>query len=141
MSDFAKKCIDLVRYKVQKNIKEIEANDFTTIQATVYVYSDAVIRWRDDLRASGLRVRLIGAVADDLTDTQKTGHGHLGFCAQYLSAKNHQFDLLKPRHVQHSRVAAFFAIKRADYRARSVEPSANTINLSTMCTNYHFPFS
>lgn len=82
MSDFAKKCIDLVRYKVQKNIKEIEANDFTTIQATVDVYSDAVIRWRDDLRASGLRVRLIGAVADDLTDTQKTGHGHLGFCAQ-----------------------------------------------------------
>ncbi|WP_409283086.1 NAD(P)-binding domain-containing protein [Pseudomonas putida] len=88
LSDFADKCIDLLRYKVQKSIKEIEANDFTTIQATVDVYLDAVIQWRDALRASGLRASLISAVADDLTETQKAGHGHLGFCAQYLVAKN-----------------------------------------------------
>lgn len=88
LSDFADKCIDLLRYKVQKSIKEIEANDFTTIQATVDVYLDAVIQWRDALRASGLRASLISAVADDLTETQKAGHGNLGFCAQYLVAKN-----------------------------------------------------
>lgn len=88
LSDFADKCIDLLRYKVQKSIKEIEANDFTTIQATVDVYLDAVIQWRDALQASGLRASLISAVADDLTETQKAGHGNLGFCAQYLVAKN-----------------------------------------------------
>ncbi|WP_085726616.1 NAD(P)-binding domain-containing protein [Pseudomonas sp. R37(2017)] len=88
LGDFADKCIDLLRYKVQKSIKEIEANDFTTIQATVDVYLDAVIQWRDALRASGLRASLIGAVADDLTETRKAGHGNLGFCAQYLVAKN-----------------------------------------------------
>lgn len=88
LGDFADKCIDLLRYKVQKSIKEIEANDFSTIQATVDVYLDAVIQWRDALRASGLRASLIGAVAEDLTETQKAGHGNLGFCAQYLVAKN-----------------------------------------------------
>lgn len=88
LGDFADKCIDLLRYKVQKSIKEIESNDFTTIQATVDVYLDAVIQWRDALRASGLRASLISAVADDLTETQKAGHGNLGFCAQYLVAKN-----------------------------------------------------
>ncbi|XSS65714.1 NAD(P)-binding domain-containing protein [Pseudomonas sp. B11] len=88
LGDFADKCIDLLRYKVKKSIKEIESNDFSTIQATVDVYLDAVVQWRDALRACGLRASLIGAVADDLAETQKAGHGGLGFCAQYLTAKN-----------------------------------------------------
>lgn len=88
LGDFADKCLDLLRYKVHKCIKEIESNDFSTIQATVDVYLDAVIQWRDALHASGLRGSLIGAVADDLAETQKSGYGELGFGAQYLTSKN-----------------------------------------------------
>lgn len=87
LSSFADKCLDLLRYKVQKSIKEIESNDFSTIQATVDVYLDAVIQWRDALQHAGLRASLIGAVADDLAVAQKAGYGHLGFCSQYLTAK------------------------------------------------------
>ncbi|KXG14931.1 3-hydroxyisobutyrate dehydrogenase [Pseudomonas aeruginosa] len=87
LSSFADKCLDLLRYKVQKSIKEIESNDFSTIQATVDVYLDAVIQWREALQHAGLRASLIGAVADDLSVAQKAGYGHLGFCAQYLTAK------------------------------------------------------
>ncbi|UZE21989.1 NAD(P)-binding domain-containing protein [Pseudomonas sp. B21-056] len=86
LSEFADKMLDLLRYKVQKSIKEIEANEFGTIQATVNVYLDAVIQWRDALKASGLRASHISALADDLTVAQDAGHGELGFNAQYLVA-------------------------------------------------------
>lgn len=69
---------------MKKSIKEIELNDFSTIQATINVYLYFVIQWRDALRASGLA----GAVAEGLTPTQKAGQGDLGFYAQYLLAKN-----------------------------------------------------
>lgn len=69
---------------MKKSIKEIEFNDFSTIQATINVYLYFVIQWCDALRASGL----VGAVAEGLIQTQKAGQGDLGFCAQYLLAKN-----------------------------------------------------
>ncbi|WP_249674589.1 NAD(P)-binding domain-containing protein [Pseudomonas abieticivorans] len=87
LSEFADKMLDLLRYKVQKSIKEIQANDFSTIQATVDVYLDAVVQWRDALQASGLRASHIAALADDLKIAQDAGHGSLGFNAQYLVAK------------------------------------------------------
>lgn len=86
LSEFADKMLDLLRYKVQKSIKEIEANEFGTIQATVDVYLDAVVQWRDALQASGLRASHISALADDLKIAQDAGHGDLGFNAQYLVA-------------------------------------------------------
>lgn len=86
LSEFADKMLDLLRYKVQKSIKEIEANDFSTIQATVDVYLDAVVQWRDALQASGLRAGLISTLADDLKIAQDAGHGALGFNSQYLVA-------------------------------------------------------
>jgi 3-hydroxyisobutyrate dehydrogenase-like beta-hydroxyacid dehydrogenase len=86
LSEFADKMLDLLRYKVQKSIKEIEANDFSTIQATVDVYLDAVVQWRDALKASGLRASHISALADDLKIAQDAGHGDLGFNSQYLVA-------------------------------------------------------
>ena len=73
---------------MKKSIKEIEFNDFSTIQATINVYLYFVIQWRDALRASGLRASLVGAVAEGLTQTQKAGQSDLGFYAQYLLAKN-----------------------------------------------------
>lgn len=84
---FADKMLDLLRYKVHKSIKEIETNNFETIQATIDVYLDAVIQWRDALQDAGLRASHIAALADDLAATQQAGHGSLGFCAQYLTAK------------------------------------------------------
>ena len=86
LSDFADKMLDLVRYKVHKSIKEIEANNFETIQAAVDLYLTAVIQWRDAQREAGLRASHISALADDLTLTQKAGYGHLAFTAQYLVA-------------------------------------------------------
>lgn len=86
LSAFADKMLDLLRYKVQKSIKEIEANEFGTIQATVNVYLEAVIQWRDALKASGLRASHISALAEDLKVAQDAGHGELGFNAQYLVA-------------------------------------------------------
>ncbi|WP_082356609.1 NAD(P)-binding domain-containing protein [Pseudomonas nunensis] len=86
LAEFADKMLDLLRYKVQKSIKEIEANDFSTIQATVDVYLDAVLQWRDALKASGLRASHISALADDLKIAQDAGHGALGFNSQYLVA-------------------------------------------------------
>lgn len=86
LSEFADKMLDLLRYKVQKSIKEIEANDFSTIQATVDVYLDAVVQWRDAVQATGLRGDLISAVADGLKIAQDAGHGKLGFNSQYLVA-------------------------------------------------------
>ncbi len=83
----AEKMLDALRYKVDKSIKEIETNNFETIQATVDVYLDAVTQWRNALQQAGLRANLIGAVADGLTAAQQAGHGALGFCAQYLTAK------------------------------------------------------
>ncbi|WP_447594169.1 NAD(P)-binding domain-containing protein [Aquipseudomonas campi] len=87
LAAFADKMLDLLRYKVHKSIKEIESGNFETIQATVDVYLDAVIQWRDALQGAGLRASHIAALADDLAVTQKAGHGALGFCAQYLTAK------------------------------------------------------
>ncbi|MEM5372091.1 NAD(P)-binding domain-containing protein [Paraburkholderia azotifigens] len=86
LGDFADKMLDLVRYKVHKSIREIEANNFETIQATVDVYLDAVIQWRDALKEVGLRASHIAALADDLTVTRDAGHGSLGFTAQFLTA-------------------------------------------------------
>jgi len=86
LGDFADKMLDLVRYKVHKCIGEIEANNFETIQATVDVYLDAVIQWRDALKEAGLRASHISALADDLTVTQQAGYGALGFTAQFLAA-------------------------------------------------------
>ncbi|MDF3200822.1 NAD(P)-binding domain-containing protein [Pseudomonas sp. 1912-s] len=86
LAEFADKMLDLLRYKVQKSIKEIEANDFSTIQATVDVYLDAVLQWRDALQANGLRASHISALADDLKIAQDAGHGALGFNSQYLVA-------------------------------------------------------
>ncbi|MGP8473718.1 NAD(P)-binding domain-containing protein [Burkholderia sp. PR2] len=86
LADFADKMLDLVRYKVHKSIHEIEANNFETIQATVDVYLDAVIQWRDALKEVGLRASHISALADDLTVTRDAGHGSLGFTAQFLTA-------------------------------------------------------
>lgn len=63
---------------MKKSIKEIE---FSTIQATINAYLDSVIQWRDALRASGLRAGLIGAVAEDLTQTQKSGQGAWLLCS------------------------------------------------------------
>lgn len=86
LGSFADKCLDLLRYKVHKSIREIEENNFETIQATVDVYLDAVMQWRDALHSAGLRGTFISGLADDLSVAQKAGHGGLGFCAQYLTA-------------------------------------------------------
>ncbi|WP_105133241.1 NAD(P)-binding domain-containing protein [Burkholderia sp. BE12] len=86
LGDFADKMLDLVRYKVHKSIREIEANNFETIQATVDIYLDAVIQWRDALRGAGLRASHISALADDLTVTKEAGYGSLGFTAQFMVA-------------------------------------------------------
>lgn len=86
LGDFADKMLDLVRYKVHKSIREIEADNFETIQATVDVYLDAVLQWRDALKAAGLRASHISALADDLTVTKEAGYGSLGFTAQFRVA-------------------------------------------------------
>jgi 3-hydroxyisobutyrate dehydrogenase-like beta-hydroxyacid dehydrogenase len=83
---FADKMLDLLRYKVQRSIREIEAGSFQTVQATVDVYLDAVLQWRDAQKAADLRAGHISALAEGLTVTQKAGYGSLGFTAQYLVA-------------------------------------------------------
>ncbi|MDX8237962.1 NAD(P)-binding domain-containing protein [Acinetobacter pittii] len=85
--DFAYKMVDLLKYKIKKTLGEIKNNDFSTIQATVDVYYDATIQWRDALNEAGLKGSLISAVASDLKDAQQQGQGNLGFTSQYLSAK------------------------------------------------------
>ncbi|KAF1019089.1 MAG: hypothetical protein GAK29_04019 [Acinetobacter bereziniae] len=85
--EFAYKMIDLLKYKIKKTLNEIQNNDFSTIQATVDVYYDATVQWRDALSQSGLKGSLISAVANDLKDAQRQGYGDLGFTSQYLSAK------------------------------------------------------
>ena len=84
---FADKMLDLLRYKVHKSIREIEAGRFETVQATVDVYLDAVVQWRDAQTELGLRASHIGALAGDLAATQEAGHGALGFTAQFLVAR------------------------------------------------------
>lgn len=85
--EFAYKMVDLLKYKIKKTLGEIKNNDFSTIQATVDVYYDATIQWRDALNHSGLKGSLISTVARDLKDAQQQGYGNLGFTSQYLSAK------------------------------------------------------
>lgn len=85
--DFAYKMIDLLKYKVKHTLEEIKNNDFSQAQATVDVYYDAAIQWRDGLNYSGLKATLISAVASDLKDAQDQGCGNLAFTSQYLSAK------------------------------------------------------
>ncbi len=87
LSKFADKTLDLLRYKVQRSIKEIETNDFSTIQAYLDTYLTAVVQWRDALQDAGLRATHIAGLAEDMKVAQEAGHGRLGFCAQYLTAK------------------------------------------------------
>jgi 3-hydroxyisobutyrate dehydrogenase-like beta-hydroxyacid dehydrogenase len=87
LSKFADKTVDLLRYKVQRSIKEIETGDFSTIQAYLDTYLTAVIQWRDALQNAGLRATHIAALAEDMKVAQDAGYGRLGFCAQFLTAK------------------------------------------------------
>ncbi|MBS1843017.1 MAG: NAD(P)-dependent oxidoreductase [Actinobacteria bacterium] len=77
---------DLLRVSTHEVTEGIVAEDFSTDQATIDVFVDAVAKYRSGFEQSGFRGGMLAALAENLRRAQTGGHGGDGFHAQYLTA-------------------------------------------------------
>jgi 3-hydroxyisobutyrate dehydrogenase-like beta-hydroxyacid dehydrogenase len=76
---------DLLRVSTHEVTDGIVAGDFSTDQATIDVFVEAVAKYRSGFEQSGQRGGMLAALAENLRRAQAAGHGKDGFHSQYLT--------------------------------------------------------
>jgi 3-hydroxyisobutyrate dehydrogenase-like beta-hydroxyacid dehydrogenase len=77
---------DLLRSSIHEATEAIERGDYSTDQATVDVFLDAVRSYRAGMRRAGQHAWLTSALAQSLEQAQAAGRGQDGFHVQFETA-------------------------------------------------------